>query len=270
MINDTAQLREELLKHAGTAKTLPMLSNMINEVFRVMADPDSSFTQLYDVVKYDQAISSKIISIANSTYYNRGAQVTNLERAMVMVGFKEVERVIMCLVFMKQIMAPGRLGQDDMVAVWEHSVTVAYAAKTLCAKTAVEDPEKAFAVSILHDIGKIIFYAYGDGYRDLANEARLGAQDVCELERAEYGIDHQELGHHMSVKWGFPKEFSEAILNHHSPHDGKAPIIDIVRDANAFACGRENNLPEEERTVLQHEKELIRAKTERIRLLVGV
>jgi putative nucleotidyltransferase with HDIG domain len=270
MINDTAQLREELLKRAGTAKTLPMLSNMMNEVFRVIADPDSSFSQLYDVVKYDQAISSKIISIANSTHYNKGAQVTNLERAMVMISFKEIERVIMCLVFMRQIMAPWRLGQDDMAAIWEHSLTVAYAAKTLCAKTATEDPEKAFAISILHDIGKIIFYAYGDGYRDLANEACLGGKDVCDLERTQYAIDHQELGHHMSVKWGFPKEFSEAILDHHSPHDGKVPIIDIVRDADAFACGRENALPEDERTVLQHDKELIKAETERIRLLVGV
>ena len=195
--------REELLRRARSAGTLPVLRNMMVEVFRVMADPNSSFGQLYDVVKYDQAISSKIISIANSTYYNRGAQVTNLERAMVMVGFKEIERVIMCLVFMKQIMAPWKLGQDDMAAVWEHSLAVAYAAKTLSAKAAVEDPEKAFAISVLHDIGKIILYAYGDGYRNLANESCCGVQDVCDLERAEYGTDHQELGHHMSVKWRF-------------------------------------------------------------------
>ena len=80
--------REELLKRARNARTLPMLRGMMNEVFRVMADPDSSFSQLHDVVKYDQAISSKIISIANSPYYNRGTPVTSLERAMVMVGLK--------------------------------------------------------------------------------------------------------------------------------------------------------------------------------------
>jgi HD-like signal output (HDOD) protein len=74
----------------------------------------------------------------------------------------------------------------------------------------------------------------------------------------------------MSAKWNFPKEFSEAILTHHSPPDGRVPVIDIVREADAFACGRESGLPERERTVLQLEREAIAAETERIKLLVGV
>jgi len=154
--------REELLARAGSVQILPMMSNMMVGVFRVMADPDSSFSQLYDVVKYDQAISSKIISIANSPDYNRGTPVTSLERAMVMVGFKEIERIIMCLVFMKQIMSPWKLTQEDMAMMWGHSLTVAHAAQSLCVKMGVEESEKAFAVSIVHDIGKVIFYTYDD------------------------------------------------------------------------------------------------------------
>jgi len=266
MVND----REELIERARSAHTLPMMGNMMVEVFRVMADPDSSFGQLYNVVKYDQAISSRIIGIANSPYYNRGTPVTSLERAMVMVGFKEIERIIMCLVFMKQIMSPWKLAQDDLAAVWGHSLTVAHAAKTLDSKMGGEESEKAFAISIVHDIGKVILYAYDERYRAVAKEASLGTRNICDLERAEYGIDHQEIGYHMSVKWNFPKEFSEAILTHHSPPDGRVPVIDTVREADAFACGQESSLPERERTVLQLEREAIEAETERIKLLVGV
>ena len=264
MTND----REELLTLARSAHILPMMSNMMVEVFRVMGDPDASLGQLYHVVKYDQAISSRIIGIANSPYYNRGTPVTNLERAMVMVGSKETERIIMCLVFMKQIMSPWKLAQDDMAAVWEHSLTVAHAARALSSKTGAEESEKAFAISIVHDIGKIILYAHDDRYRALAKEASLGTMHICDLEHAEYGIDHQEIGHHLSAKWNFPKEFSEAILTHHNPPEGKVPVIDTVRAADAFACGLENALPERERTLLQLEKEAIETETERIRLLV--
>ena len=266
MAND----REELLKRARTATILPMLSGMMNEVFRIMADPDSSFSQLYNVVKYDQAISSKIISIANSPYYNRGTPVTSLERGMVMVGFKEIERIILCLVFMKQIMTPWKLGQADLAAIWEHSLLVAHAARTLGVKTGIEESEKAFAVSIVHDIGKVIFYTYDNRYGSLAEEAALGKRDVCDIERGQYGTDHQEIGYLMSTKWGFPREFSQAVMDHHSPPDGRVPTVDIVRDADAFACGRESFLPEKERIILEDEKDQIRAETGRIRHLMGV
>ena len=60
-------LREEALARAGAARTLPTLNGMMNEVLRIMEDPNSSFSQLFEVVRYDQAISSRIITIANST-----------------------------------------------------------------------------------------------------------------------------------------------------------------------------------------------------------
>ena len=73
----------------------------------------------------------------------------------------------------------------------------------------------------------------------------------------------------MSMAWGFPENFSKVILTHHSPHDGRASIVDVVRDADAFVRGREGSLPEREKTVLQNEEALIMAETERIIKLVG-
>jgi putative nucleotidyltransferase with HDIG domain len=264
------RLREEVLTRADTAKALPTLNGVMHKMFSLMDDANSSLSQLFGIVRYDQAISSKIISIANSAHYSRGVPVTSLERAMTLVGLEEIKRIIMCLVFLKGITMQWRLEQDDIAAIWAHSLTVAHAAKTLSTRITVEEPDKAFTVSILHDVGKVIFYTYGDRYRKITNEARLGAKDVCEFERAEFGVDHQEVGHYLSMKWGFPEVFSAAILGHHSPHDGKIPLVDIVRDADAFASGREDALPEKEKTVLQFDQEWINAETERIRQLVGV
>lgn len=273
MIHDKSAprvLREKALKRARSAKTLPVLTGMMKRVFKIIADADASLAQLYDVAKYDQAISAKIISIANSAYYSRGTSITSLERAMITVGLKEIKRIIVCMVFLRSIMTPWKLGHDDVAALWIHSLTVAHAARTLAEKMIVDDPEEVFTISILHDMGKVIFYALSDRYRGLANETSLLAQDICGLERDEYGIDHQEVGYHISIAWGFPEEFSEAILTHHSRHDGRSSVIDIVRDADAFVCERDGSLPERERAVLQNEKDRIMSETERIRRLVGV
>ncbi|MGD0231217.1 MAG: HDOD domain-containing protein, partial [Syntrophorhabdales bacterium] len=71
--------REELLERAEALKVLPSLTTVINEVLQVLSREDSSFSQLFDVVRYDQAISSKIISIANSAYFSRGAKIVTLQ-----------------------------------------------------------------------------------------------------------------------------------------------------------------------------------------------
>lgn len=170
------RLREEVLTRAGTTKALPTLNNVMNKLFSLMDDANSSLSQLFSIVRYDQAISSKIISIANSAYYSRGVPVASLERAMILVGLEEIKRIIMCLVFLKGITMQWRLEQDDIAAIWTHSLTVAHAAKTLSTRITVEEPDRAFTVSILHDIGKAIFYTYGDRYRTIANEACLGRQ----------------------------------------------------------------------------------------------
>jgi len=73
----------------------------------------------------------------------------------------------------------------------------------------------------------------------------------------------------MSIRWNFPGEFSQAVLTHHCLPDGRVRVIDIVREADAFACGREGTLPEKERTALEQERTAIEAETERIRLLLG-
>ncbi|MGA2110140.1 MAG: HDOD domain-containing protein [Syntrophorhabdales bacterium] len=263
-------LREEALERARVAKTLPVPTSVMKRVFRIIADADSSLAQLHGVVQYDQAISAKIISIANSAYYCRGTSIASLEKAMITVGLKETKRIIVCMVFLQGIMTRWKLRRDDVTALWKHSLTVAHAARALAEKLATEDPEEAFTISILHDVGKVVFYGFGDRYRALVDDASLLRQDICDFERIEYGIDHQEVGHELSIAWGFPEEFSDAILTHHNPHDGETPVIDIVRDADAFVCGREGSLPERERAVLQNEKDWITAETERIRQLVGV
>ena len=86
---------------------------------------------------------------------------------MVMVGFKgrEKDHHVPCLHEADHV--AGVVAQDDMAAIWEHSLTVAHAAKTRARRGGIE---KVFAISIVHDIGLTISYTYDDRYRSLAKE----------------------------------------------------------------------------------------------------
>ncbi len=262
-------LREDVLEKAETLKVLPTLNTVIDEVLRVLADENSSFNRLFNVVRYDQAISSKVISIANSAYFGRGSQITNLERAMVAIGFDEIKRIVMCLVFLKEMLHQWKLSQADLVLLWTHTLSVACAAKFLAGKMMTEDREKAFTVSILHDIGKVPLFMHGDRYRKLIAEAGRTGTDICSLESGTFGIDHQEVGQFMAMKWRFPQEFSAVIRKHHGRAETGEPLVDLVAKADRFVENPAADLGAEG-IILQGEADSIKAETKRVSDLMGV
>jgi putative nucleotidyltransferase with HDIG domain len=261
-------LRDEVLAKAETLKALPSLNTILNELLRIMNDKNSSFSQLHNVIRYDQSISSKIISIANSAYYSRGTHIVSMERAMIVIGFDEIKNIVMCLAFLKEILNRWKLKQEDLKVLWTHSVRVGYTARALSNNLMIEEPEKAFTVSILHDIGKVIFYLFSEEYRRLLIEARETKQDICKLEKEKFGIDHQEVGYYMAIKWRFPEEFSEVIRGHHGGPDGKSELLHLVTVADAFVTN--GHYPGPEGMVLEKERDRIMADAQRISELLGV
>ena len=266
---ETVTPREALLARADKLKVLPTLAPIIDKVLLVAADNNASFRDLSDVLKYDQAISSKIISIANSAYFSRGSQTVSLERAMAAIGFDEIRKIVMCLVFLKEMLGQCKLSQDDLASLWRHTLSVACAARTLAEKTLAEDSEKVFTAAILHDVGKVPFLLHGDAYRTVQEEARRTGRDVCSLEREAFGIDHAELGRLVSTKWRFPEEFSAVILGHHGGHGAGGTLVDIVMKADRFTENPRSDIGPEG-IILRRESERIKAETKRISELLGV
>jgi putative nucleotidyltransferase with HDIG domain len=262
-------LREELLSRAKTVKVLPTLNTIMDKAFRVLNDKNSSFGQLMDVIKYDQAISCKIVSIANSAFYSRGVPIMTLQRAMISVGFDEIKNIVTCLIFMDNILKQLKLKEEDLKALWKHSLMVAYAAKVLAGKTMLEDPEKMFTVSLLHDIGKVILYMQDPEYRQTFDEAQRAGKDVCAFERTRYGIDHQEIGYYMSMKWRFPEEFTNVIRHHHGMvGENGDPLVRTVRIVDRFCMNPEADLGVEG-LILVQERENIENQIEKITELLG-
>ncbi|MCX5804953.1 MAG: HDOD domain-containing protein [Proteobacteria bacterium] len=208
-------LRGNLLSRAADLKVIPTLSTLIDKVFTILGDRNASFSDLSDIIKYDQAISSKIISIANSAYYSRGLEIYTLQRAMINIGYEEVRGIITCLLFMESILKQLKLKEEDLLSLWKHSMYVACASKILSEKTLTEDPGKVYTIALLHDIGKIVFYMSSNKYGEIVREDGTEGKSIIQMEKEHFGIDHQEIGYAISMKWKLPLEFSDIIQYHH-------------------------------------------------------
>ena len=260
----TIDVREDLLGRATMLKVIPTVSSIVEKALSLISNNDSSFNDLSDVIKYDQSISSKIISIANSAYYSRGVDVFSLQRAMMTIGFEEVKKIVMCLLFMNNMLKSLNLKGKDLVDLWKHSAYVACAARALSKKMLVEDPQKVFTISLLHDIGKTVLYINAENYHAVLKKATEKGKDLAAMEKELYGIDHQEIGYAIGVKWHFPEEFLCAIRYHHEEGQTKYDsLLRLVRAADNFALATNKDLGPEG-FILLNEKEAITAEMEKI------
>src|SRR5690348_10335019 len=80
---------------------IPPMPQALHRLFAVMRDENASLGDLEEIVVYDQALSAKILQIANSAYYNPHGAVCSLFRAIMSLGFHEVKSICLCGLLMK-------------------------------------------------------------------------------------------------------------------------------------------------------------------------
>ena len=258
-------LRDEFVNKATDMKIIPTLNGIVEKVFNVLGNDNSSFSDLGNVVQYDQAISSKIISISNSAYYSRGIEIFDLQRAMLTIGFGEVQGIVTCLIFMENILKKLKLKEKDLFTLWRHSIHVACCAKMLSKRLLVDDPAKVYTISLLHDIGKIIFYICSPDYGEIMKTLNGNGQDIASLERDTYGVDHQEIGRVIAIKWKLPADFITVIRHHHEDQnaDKFGSIFRLVNASNRFAHST-HDPSSSEGIILEKEKDTIAQEVDKI------
>ena len=85
------------------------------------------------------------------------------------------------------------------------------------------------------------------------------------MEKELYGIDHQEIGHAISIKWKLPLEFSNVMRHHHEDAKGAQyeSLMKLVRTADRFS-GSPNSATDRESFILLKEKDMIAKEMENI------
>jgi len=262
-------VREELLYEAGKVRYIPTPHTITSQLLQVINDQDCSVNELFRIARYDQGLSGKIMGIANSAFYSRGYKILSLQRALQVIGLEALRAILICLTLLQDILGQFRLSPQDLRNLWSHSLAVSCAAKILSDRQMLGDPDEVFTLAVLHDIGKGVFYTQGERYRTLVREAHETGRDLCYLERAAFGVDHQEVGGFIAQKWRFPEELVVVIERHHSRLAAENTLVSLVAVADAFTEHRNVDLGPQG-IILDDERESIDREARRVSELLGV
>ena len=195
---------------------LPPLSNVVHRIMAMTNSGDATAMDIADVLSEDQAITAKILRVANSSFFGTGRRVTQVSRAVMMLGTIGVRNLVLGVAARDSLktIAAGDLDLDH-TSLWCHSVAVGSACETIARQIGHRPPEEAFVAGLLHDIGQLAMMTiHSEGLEAVVRQQARDAQ-LLELERGQFGIDHTEAGFRILTRWRIPDAFCQAALRHH-------------------------------------------------------
>ena len=201
--------------------SLPTLSAVAVRVLEITSDGDSSADDIVEVLRGDQSLTAKILSVAGSAWSGVPGPVTTLEKAVTLLGLTAIRSIVLSVTVFEYFPATGS-GTGDGVFMrsdfWKHALAVACAARQLAparSELGIE-PQEAFVAGLLHDLGKVALSAlFPKAYDRIAMQADQSRGDIADFERTVLGVDHTVAGRRLAERWRLPRSLQEVIWLHH-------------------------------------------------------
>jgi HD-like signal output (HDOD) protein len=199
---------DALVDKIGELNPLP---DVAVHILGIAGEDRSSAPELAQAISRDQALTARVLRLANSAYYGFPRRITTVRDAVVLLGFRTIRATALA----SSVMAAMRGDSEiDRANFWCFSIAVGQLAEIL-ARGRREHLDEAFTAGVLHNIGRLALAQQLPGA--LGAVRRMAAAEmitVAQAEQAVLGYTDAELGGRLAMHWNFPQELSEAIARH--------------------------------------------------------
>jgi len=227
---------QDPLKLVEQEENLPVLPQVFYRIVEAASNPDTSVSELSKLILEDQALTGRVLKMANSAYYAMPQKISTITRAVMVLGFITLKNFITGITVVDTLNSDafkGRLFET----FWVHALACSLSASFLAQRLKVDHREEAMIAGLMHDCGKLFLdHHLPDAYRRVTEMTRQG-KDVLVAEKKVFGLTHVDVGEKIAHKWSLPSHLVEAIRNHHrfSESPKNLCLSDIIYLANLFA-----------------------------------
>lgn len=195
---------------------LPPLSPLAPLLLGVDQEADDAEARLLRIVESEPLLGGRIIGAANSTAWGLpGARLSTLVAAVRRLGLRRTIELSTAILFARSF--DHRLPVVLSHALWLHALTVAFAAKEIARLKRLREPNAAYLLGLVHDLGFMVMEYLRPGTLDEIVR-RMTTENISQeqAEQRAFGVEHQELAAQVLFAWGVPAEVIEPIRRHHA------------------------------------------------------
>jgi HD-like signal output (HDOD) protein len=202
---EEARRREKLLKQVSEVCAVPASAQ---RVMALSSDDDADVKKIADAVSADPAIAAQLLKIANSPLFAHSRQITDLKRAVVLIGRKELHSIAVAMAMLAAVKLDTPLSKK----LSNSSVLSATFAKVLAIHVGGSDGPTAFLAGLLCEIGALACLSVDpEGYAKMWEKCNGAPEVMVLLEKDRYGITSTEVGVDMLARNLLPEPVIEAI-----------------------------------------------------------
>ncbi len=236
-----------ILAKLAEVQALPALPMVVNALSRRIGDVAVSAGEIGRLLSHDQALTARVLRLANSAFYSPREAIRTPDQAVVLLGFGTVRTIVLkASIFSAYDVERAR-------PFWLHALGTACAARTVARISGIGNGDDAFVMGLLHDLGKLALDEFlPDLYRPVRAAVERDGGLVRDAEIRLLGCDHAVVGRFLCEHWSLPLAYRDAIAGHHDlslssdanrPYAACVQLADIIARALLIGSGGDNAMP---------------------------
>lgn len=200
------------VKYIGT-QTIPVFNKTIQTVLSLTMDDKSSCKQLAETILQNPALTSRILRVANSPYYNRcNNHFSDIRRIVLYIGFKKISEICLTMSILDTIV--DNKTRNHVYAVSIKSFHAAIQARSIAESFKLKDSETVYMSALLYNIGEIAFWSLtGKSGRLISDLLRQPGIKQEQAEKDILGITFRELSLGLASDWKLLDLLKKSLAN---------------------------------------------------------
>ena len=208
-------LQDQIHKRIESLSYLPTSAAVAMKFVELGKDPDADPNDYAKVVSSDASLSSKLLALANSSWFGVRNKVTKPAMAVSLLGLGTVRTLAIsyCLTGLHNDL---RLTAEESKMFWSASLCKAVAARVYAAQVEPKAAEEAFTAALFQDFALPIMYAVArEKVAPLLQDVQTPVSGRLAVERELFGMDHAQVGRMVAQRLELPEVFVDAVAFHH-------------------------------------------------------